>query len=53
MNILDFAIEAYLMQKYNGKMHAIIYYSRKMSLTELNYDIHNKKLLAIVLVLDY
>ena len=52
-DILDFAIKAYLMQKHNRKIYAIAYYSRKISLVELNYDIHNKKLLAIVLALNH
>ena len=53
MDILDFAIEACLMQEYNRKIYTIIYYSRKMSPAELNYDIYDKKLLAIVLVFDH
>jgi len=32
-------------------LHLIAYYSRKMTPSELNYDIHNKELLAIVAVL--
>ena len=53
MNISDFAIGACLIQKYIGKIYAIIYYSRKMSPVELNYDIYNKELFAIVSALDY
>ena len=30
------------------KLHLIAFYSRKFSATEINYEIHNKKLLAIV-----
>jgi hypothetical protein len=32
----------------NGKPHLIMFYSRKLIQAELNYDIHNKELLAIV-----
>ena len=49
----DFAIGACLIQEHNRKMHAIVYYLKKMSLVELNYDIHDKELLAIVLAFDY
>ncbi|KFY47335.1 hypothetical protein V494_00038 [Pseudogymnoascus sp. VKM F-4513 (FW-928)] len=45
----DFAIRACLNQPdKNGKFKPIAYYSRKLSPVELNYDIHDKELLAIV-----
>ncbi|OBT81095.1 hypothetical protein VE02_10352 [Pseudogymnoascus sp. 03VT05] len=45
----DFVIRACLNQPdENGKFKPIAYYSRKLSPTELNYDIHDKELLAIV-----
>ena len=45
----DFAIGACLNQKNEqGKLQPVAYYSRKMSPAELNYDIHDKELLAIV-----
>ena len=45
----DYAIGAYLAQKGNdGKMRTVAYYARKMTGPELNYDIHDKELLAIV-----
>ena len=31
-----------------GKYKPVVYYSRKMTPAELNYDIYNKELLAIV-----
>ena len=31
-----------------GRLHPVVFYSRKFSSTELNYDIYNKELLAIV-----
>ena len=44
----DLAIGACLSQEYDGKWHPVAFYSRKMSLAEQNYDIHDKELLAIV-----
>jgi hypothetical protein len=45
----DGAIAACLKQKgTDGKMRVIAYYSRKMTGPELNYDIHDKELLAVV-----
>ena len=52
-DMLNYAIGACLMQKHNKKIHAIIYYSRKILSIELNYNIHDKELLAIVSALDY
>ena len=39
------------MQLYPDKQHLIVYYSQKITLAELNYNIYNKKLLGIVTVL--
>ena len=51
MDILDFVLKIYLTQLYqDGVWHLVIYYSRKMTLLELNYDIYNKELLNIVAV---
>jgi hypothetical protein len=48
----DKAIEGYLKQKdEDGKLYPIVYYSRKMTRLELNYDVHNKEILAIVVCL--
>ena len=47
----DRAIRAYLTQDHEGKRHPVAYYSRKITLAEQNYDIHNKELLAIVVAL--
>jgi len=30
------------------KLHPVVFYSRKFSTVEINYEIYNKKLLAIV-----
>jgi len=52
IDILDFALRAYLLQKYIDKVwHPVAYYSRKLTLLELNYDIYNKELLGIVIAL--
>jgi len=50
-DILDFALGAYLLQKHLDAWHLVAYYSWKIILLELNYDIYNKKLLGIVAVL--
>ena len=52
IDLLDFALGAYIVQKYKDKIqHLVTYYSRKLILLELNYNIYNKELLAIVAVL--
>jgi hypothetical protein len=49
MDSLDFTIRACLNQlDENSKFKPIAYYSRKLSPVELNYDIYNKELLAII-----
>jgi len=49
IDILDFILGAYLLQKHiDGVWHPVIYYSKKLTLLELNYDIYNKELLGIV-----
>ena len=45
----DHAIGACISQKGNDeKLHPVAYYSRKLTSPELNYDVHDKELLAIV-----
>ena len=51
IDVLDFALGACLVQKYLDGWHPVMYYSRKMTPPELNYDIYNKELLGIVAVL--
>ena len=52
INLLDFILGVYIVQKYKDKIwHLVVYYSRKLIPLELNYNIYNKKLLAIVAVL--
>jgi len=39
------------MQKHPDGWHLVVYYSWKITLLELNYDIYNKELLGIVTAL--
>jgi len=51
IDILDFVLGVYLLQKHIDKVwYLVAYYSRKLILLELNYNIYNKKLLGIVAV---
>ena len=50
-NVSDFALGIYLVQKHLNKQHLVIYYSYKITLLELNYNIYNKELLGIVTAL--
>ena len=50
-DVLDFILGIYLVQKYPDRWHPVTYYSCKMTLLELNYNIYNKELLGIVTVL--
>jgi len=50
-DILDFVLGVCLLQKHVDRVwHLVAYYSRKLILLELNYDIYNKELLSIVIV---
>ena len=51
IDVLDFTLGVYLVQKYLDRWHLVIYYSRKMTPLELNYNIYNKELLGIVAAL--
>ena len=51
IDILDFVLGVYLVQKYLDRWHLVTYYSCKMTPLELNYNIYNKELLGIVAVL--
>ena len=50
-DVSDFALGIYLVQKHPDGWHLIAYYSCKMTPPELNYNIYNKELLGIVVVL--
>ena len=43
----DYAIAAILSQWQDGELHPIAFFSRTLQATELNYDTHDKELLAI------
>ena len=51
INILNFVLGVYLIQFYLNKWYLVAYYSYKITLAELNYNIYNKELLNIVIVL--
>ena len=51
MDVLNFILGIYLVQKYLDKWYLVTYYSRKMTPLKLNYNIYNKELLGIVAVL--
>ena len=45
----DFAIAAVISQKDSeNRLHPIAFYSRKLQAAELNYEVHDKELLAII-----
>jgi len=51
VDILHFILGVYLLQKHKNKVwYLVAYYSRKLILLELNYNIYNKKLLRIIVV---
>ena len=51
IDVLDFVLGVYLVQKYLDRWHLVIYYSCKITPPELNYNIYNKELLGIVAAL--
>ena len=51
-NASNLVIDACLNQESEGKQHFVAYFSRKLSSIEQNYDIHDKELLAIIIVLE-
>ena len=51
IDVLDFILGICLVQKYLDGWYLVIYYSCKITPLELNYDIYNKELLGIVIVL--
>ncbi len=52
IDALDLVIGACFSQEHEGMWHSMAYLSRKLSLVEQNYDVHDKKLLAIVVFLE-
>ena len=51
INASNLIIDVCLNQENEGKQHFVAYFSRKFSSTKQNYDIHDKELLAIIIVL--
>ena len=51
IDVLDFVLGVYLVQKYLNRWYLVAYYSHKMTPLELNYNIYNKELLGIMVVL--
>ena len=52
MDLSDFILKVYIVQRHEDRIqHLIVYYSRKLTPPELNYNIYNKELLAIITVL--
>jgi len=51
IDALDLVIDACFSQSYEDMWHLVTYYFKKLLLAEQNYDIHDKKLLAIVAAL--
>ena len=49
----DFAIRVCLIQERDGNRYPIVYFSRKMTPVEQNYEIYDKELLAIVVALRH
>jgi len=52
VNVSGHAIRGVLSQEQEGKWKLVAFLSRTMSPTERNYEIYDKKLLAIVKALD-
>ena len=50
-NASDYAMAAILSQHFEDGLHPVAYFSRKFDTAELNYDVHDKELLAIVAAL--
>ena len=50
-DVSDYAMGGILEQKINEKFHPVIFYFRKFTDAKLNYEIHDKKLLAIIAIL--
>jgi len=48
-NALDFALGAILFQfGIDGLLHSVAFYSRKLTSAEINYQVYDKELLAII-----
>jgi len=52
IDALDLVIDVCFNQEHEDMWHPMTYLSRKLSLVEQNYDVHDKELLAIVAFLE-
>ena len=50
-NASNMIIKTCLCQKYDDKWYSVVYFSKKLTSAEQNYEIHDKELLIIVTVL--
>jgi hypothetical protein len=51
-NASDRVVARVMSQQLDEEWHPVAYYSKTMAAPELNYEIHNKELLAIVKALE-
>jgi hypothetical protein len=52
IDVLDFVLGICIVQRHNNRIwYPVMYYSKKITPLELNYNIYNKELLAIVTAL--
>ena len=47
-DVSDFALAGILSQVHDGQLHSVVFLSRKLNSAELNYEIYDKEMLAIV-----
>jgi hypothetical protein len=47
-DVSDFTIGAVLSEVIDGRLHPIVFYSSQMDKAEINYDIHDEEVLAII-----
>jgi hypothetical protein len=49
----DFALGAILSQfRIDGLLHPVAFYSRKLTIAEINYQVYDKELLAIIMAFE-
>jgi hypothetical protein len=51
-NALDRVVARVMSQQLDEEWHLVAYYSKTIAAPELNYEIHNKELLAIIKALE-
>ena len=50
-DVSNFILGAALSQIHEGRLHPVVFYSQKMILAELNYEVYDKEILTIVTAL--